>query len=110
MLNDSTSPLNALQKLLDFRRLEQRQQVLKYLRDKATEADLQIKRSPLAVRVTLQGPDGPMQVLPDHGTANALHHQFIGNYQGLTELDRLLSQREAELRAIIALQNQQENT
>lgn len=44
------------------------------------------------------------QVLPDGVTAAALHHQFIGNFQGLTELSRLVEARLAELEAIIKQQ------
>lgn len=78
------------------------------LRDKAKQADLQIKASPLAVRVTLTTIDGQMQVIPDGVTAAALHHQFIGNFQGLSELQRLLDNRKAELEDIIQQQKQQE--
>lgn len=99
MLNDSDSPQHALEKLLAWVKLSETQEVLALLKDKAEVVDKQIKLSPLAVRVTVMQVNGMQQVLPDYGTANALHHQFIGNFQGLTELQRTLERRETDLRA-----------
>jgi len=41
-------------------------------------------------------------------TAASLHNQFIGNFQGLNELERLLDAREAELKSLIQLQQRQD--
>jgi len=108
MLNDSDSPHNALQKLLAWQALSETQEVLQHLKMQAEMADRQIKASPLSIRVTLNRISGLEQVLPDAGTANNLHHQFIGNFQGLTHLERLLVERKAALEEIIKQQQLEE--
>jgi hypothetical protein len=56
--------------------------------------------------VTLQDPEGkPYQVLPDYHTAEAMRHTFIGNAEGLLELERLLHNNETELKAVLDAQN-----
>lgn len=57
--------------------------------------------SPDRFRITVNR----QEVLPDHGTIDSLRNQFIGNLKGLTELERTLDQREAELVEIIKNQD-----
>ena len=108
MLNGSTSPHKELDNLLRWLALPETQEVLNLLKDKSEAADRQIKSSPIAHRITLQTIEGPTQVPIDGVLYAALHNQFIGNFQGLTELSRVLANREADLRALIKQQEEKE--
>lgn len=43
---------------------------------------------------------GAQQVLPDHSTITELRAEFRGNHEGLSRLEKLLDDREAELNEI----------
>jgi hypothetical protein len=51
----------------------------------------------------------PYQVFPDYHTQEALRHEFIGNEQGLLELERLLQQNEDEILRILEEQKNVDN-
>lgn len=112
MLKDSDSPHNALESLSRWRALPETQEVLLQLKVLADKADRQSKASPFSYRVILteniNGVSIQRQVLPDGQTAEQMRHQFIGNFQGLSELSRLLDQRQEELTGIIEQQKQDE--
>ena len=89
MLNDSGSPHNDLQKLSEWRKLPETQEVLQYLRDKAQLAQNQVNKSPMGFQVNGH--------ILDTGIINSLRDRFSGNREGFLELEGLLNQREAQL-------------
>ena len=78
-------------------------EVLQHLKEMAARADLQGKRDPIHFRVTI----GTEQILPDYQTIDAMRNRFVGNEQGLRELQRLLDQRQADLEQVILSQQKQ---
>ena len=113
MLNNSASPHNELEKLLHFLNLEETKEVLARLKSLAEAADRQAKASPFSYRITLidnvDGRQVARQVLPDGHLAEQMRHQFIGNFQGLNALSKLLDDRKAELEELITEQNNKQN-
>ena len=98
MLNDSNSPLTALQSLLQWQDLPETKEVLQFLKDKADLAETWGKASPAKFIQNFTGIDGETIVqLRDH---------FIGEEKGLRHLSKLLAQRELELRETIKKQDE----
>lgn len=97
MLKNSTSPLSDLQNLLQWLELPQTKECLLELQDKAETARLMALASPQAYNN-----------VRDSGEINQLRNQFIGNLKGLTELQRILTSREVELREYLKLQEKKE--
>ena len=90
MLTDSLSPLNDLQNLRNWRVLPETQEVLKQLKGLSLMASQMALASPQVYHKDLDGVK-----------CDQLRHQFIGNYQGLSKLEKLLDDREAELSKLV---------
>ncbi len=102
MLTDSNSPHNDLESLLRWRALPETQEVLKWLRDKAQPAFRLALAGPTEYRINSGGESG---VIPDGSVIQQMRDQFIGNYQGLSALEKHLDFTEQALREIIQQQD-----
>ena len=103
MLKSTDSPQNALNSLCNWLALPETQEVLNLLRLQSQTADKLLKRSPLAIRLQINGED----TAPDGATIEQFRNQCIGEFKGLVYLENYLNDYEAELIETVKRQEKQ---